>query len=117
MKFRGWGYMAKDNQKRGGETVVTSVSVSKEFAKLIAQYDLSPTECFRRGVAVFLYDLGVGMYQSEKNKERHDYVQEFMRKIEEDEKLSEEFEKIKLFEKIKANLNSIKKVIQEVENE
>lgn len=100
---------------RSGETVVTSVSVSKEFAKLIEQYDLSPTECFRRGVAVTLFDLGVAMYQSDKNKDRFDFVNEFMKKIEEDEKLRLQFEKIEMFEKIKENLRRIKKIAEEIE--
>ena len=66
--------MEKTNN-RAGQTIVTSVSVSKEFAKLIEQYNISPTECFRKGVAVTLFDLGVGMYQSQKNEDRAKYVE------------------------------------------
>jgi 16S rRNA C1402 N4-methylase RsmH len=104
-------------RQRYGETIITSVSVSKEFAKLISQYNLSPTECFRRGIAVTLFDLGVAMYQSDKNKERFDFVQNFLKKIEVDEKLRIEFERIEMFEKVKKNLNQIKKIIGEIENE
>ena len=108
--------MSDNKNKRLGDTIVTSVSVSKEFAKLIEQYDLSPTECFRRGIAVTLFDLGVAMYQSPKNQERFDFVNIFMKKIEEDEKLRQEFEKIELFERIRKNLNKIKKIMKEIED-
>lgn len=77
------------SEKRGGETSVTSVSVSNNFREMISQHNLSPTECFRRGVAVTLYDLGVAMYQSDRNKERSKYMHEFLKKIQEDEKHKE----------------------------
>lgn len=105
----------EDNLKRYGDTIVTSVSVSKEFQKLVSQYNLSPTECFRRGVATTLFDLGVDEYKTEKNEERFNYVKEFMERIEKDEVLKEKFEKIKLFEKININFNKIKKIIEELE--
>jgi hypothetical protein len=82
--------------KRAGNTVVTSVSVSPEFSKLIEQYNMSATECFRRGVAVTLFDLGVGMYQSPKNEARAKYMQEFLGKLEHEENLKKEYEKILL---------------------
>ena len=83
--------MASDEStsKRSGQTKITSVSVSEEFQKLIAQYNLSPTECFRRGIAVTLCDLGVGMYQSQKNEERSKYMHEFLKKIAQDERFKE----------------------------
>ena len=81
-----WKMASEDStSKRSGHTKITSVSVSNEFQKLIAQYNLSPTECFRRGIAVTLCDLGVGMYQSQKNEERLSYMNEFLKKIDEDE--------------------------------
>ena len=103
-----------DKKKRYGSTAVTSVSVSAEFQKLIAQYDLSPTECFRRGVAVTLFDLGIGMYQSQKNEDRFKYVQEFLKKVDKDDELSKEYDKIKMFEEIKRHLKAIKKIADEV---
>lgn len=106
----------ENTNKRSGNTSVTSVSVSEEFRKLIEQYDLSPTECFRRGVAVTLFDLGVGMYQSPKNEQRFKFMEEFLRKLDEDEKLKKEYEQIKLFTLIKGNLSSIKKLIKEIED-
>lgn len=102
--------------KRAGTTLVTSVSVSREFAKIIDQHNLSPTECFRRGIAVTLCDLGVGMYQSPKNEERSKFMHEFMQKLEADEKLKEEYSKMKLFDEIKKHLNNIKRIAGEIEN-
>jgi len=102
--------------KRAGNTVVTSVSVSPEFSKLIEQYNMSATECFRRGVAVTLYDLGVGMYQSPKNEARAKYMQEFLGKLEHEENLKKEFEKIKMFEAIKKHLNTINKISEDIKN-
>ena len=100
---------------RAGSTQVTSVSVSEEFQKLIAQYNLSPTECFRRGIAVTLFDLGIAMYNSKKNEERSKYMHEFMEKLEKDEQLQKEYENMKLFENIKKNFNDIKKINKSLE--
>ena len=104
------------SQKRSGSTVVTSVSLSKEFSKLVEQYNLSPTECMRRGIAVTLCDLGVGMYQSPKNEERSKFMHEFLDKLDKDADLQAEFEKMHLFEAIKKNFNSIKKLAEEIDN-
>lgn len=108
--------MSEDTtSKRVGTTQVTSVSVSKEFAKIIEQHNLSPTECFRRGIAVTLCDLGVGMYQSPKNEERSKFMHEFMERLEKDEKMQQEYEKMKLFDEIKKHLSKIKKIAEEIE--
>ena len=106
--------MRDNSSKRSGETVVTSVSVSKEFSKLIAQFNLSPTECFRRGIAVTLFDLGVQMYQSEKNEKRAEYMKEFLRNIKESEdqkKMEDDVQEIKDLiqenKKIKARIGDL----------
>ena len=110
--------MAEDkSQKRGGDTVVTSVSVSKKFQDMIAEYNLSPTECFRRGIAVTLFDLGVGMYQSQKNEDRAKFMFEFLKKIDEDEQLAKEFKDMKLFNEIKQHLSAIKRIAEKVEEQ
>jgi len=101
---------------RYGGTTVTSVSVSQEFSKLIAQHDLSPTETFRRGIAVTLYDIGVGMYQSQKNEDRSKYMHKFLKAIEEDEKLAKEYAQMKSFEKIKAHMKAIKKIAEDLDD-
>ena len=107
--------MSDEKQKRAGKTQITSVSVSEEFQKLIAQYNLSPTECFRRGIAVTLFDLGVGMYQSTKNEERSKFMHKFLQKLEADEKLQQEYENMKLFEDIKKHLKAIKRIAEEID--
>ena len=103
--------------KRAGNTVVTSVSVSPEFSKLIEQYNMSATECFRRGVAVTLCDLGVAMYQSPKNEERAKYMQEWLKKLDDSEDLKKEYEQVESFMKIKQHLNSITKISEDIKNE
>ena len=102
--------------ERYGKTAVTSVSVSSEFRKLIDQYNLSPTETFRRGIAVTLFDLGVGMYQSAKNEERSKYMHEFLEKMEKEESLQKEYEEMKMFELIKKHLDAIKKITEDINN-
>lgn len=90
---------------------MTSVSVSEEFQKLISQYNLSPTECFRRGVAVTLFDLGVGMYQSKKNEDRSKYMHDFMQKISDDEKQKEMEKDVEDIETALKELKRIKAII------
>ena len=109
--------MENDEKKRYGTTTVTSVSVSKEFFKLMKEFDLSPTECLRRGIAVTLCDLGVGMYQSPKNETRSKFMHDFLSRIEEEKKLGEEYKNMKLFISIKKYMSSIKKIAEEIEKE
>jgi len=47
--------------------------VSKHIRDLVDKYKLSPTEVFRRGVAVMVYELGEPTYNSELNKVRSGY--------------------------------------------
>ena len=49
-------------QNRAGDTITSSVSISKEFQKIIDEQEISPTEAFRRGVAVMCYDAGLEQY-------------------------------------------------------
>ena len=102
---------------RTGETSVTSVSVSKKFQDLIDEYKLSPTEIYRRGVAVTLHDMGIKQYVSEVNKERSDYVKKFLEAMDKDEKMREEYDKMQIFAKIKSSFNEIKELIKRIENE
>jgi len=62
------------NQKRGGLTKVTSVSVSEEFKDIVERYELSPTEVFRRGVAVTLADMDIPPYNTPMNNKRLEAV-------------------------------------------
>lgn len=70
------------------KTKVTSVSVSPFMSELLEKYKFSPTEVFRRGMAVSLYDLGINEFINEKNKERLKYVKIFIESIENNEKMS-----------------------------
>lgn len=63
-------------QKRTGETTITSVSVSKQLQRLVDKYSLSPTEVYRRGVAVSLYDMGVEQYNTPMNRARSEATKE-----------------------------------------
>ena len=65
-------------QKRTGETMTTSVSVTKPFMNLINKYHLSPTEVFRRGVAITLCELGITPYKNPLNEERLNNAKEFL---------------------------------------
>lgn len=78
---------------RGGETIITSVSVTKDFKDIIDSYKISPTEAFRRGVAVILYDMGVTRYQSELNAKRSEFVEKFFEELKTDEVRKMMFEK------------------------
>jgi len=78
-------------------TTITSVSVSKKFRELLDNFQLSPTEVFRKGVAVSLFDEGVVRYNTPLNNKRSEFVKEFMQKIKEDEKNEKIFEELVMF--------------------
>jgi len=108
--------VSDSTSKRSGETTVTSVSVSKEFMKIIEQHNLSPTECFRRGVAVTLCDLGVGMYQSPKNDERSKFMGEFLMSLDADDKLKKEYDNMKLFKEMKLLKMRMQEIFLQIDN-
>lgn len=62
-------------------TRITSVSVSKEMQGLIEQFGFSPTEVYRRGVAVMLCDKGYAPYVTETNLKRNDYIKKYFSNI------------------------------------
>lgn len=82
-------------QNRPGLTKTTSVSVSNEFMKLMEEHGLSPTECFRRGVAVTLCDCGVERYANPLNEERLRKAKEFLKTFDDDEAILLRVKKIK----------------------
>jgi len=55
---------------RKGATIITSVSLSKEFNDIIKKFNISPTNAIRKGIAVELYELGIPKYATELNKGR-----------------------------------------------
>ena len=81
-------------QKRSGKTIINSASVSKEFQDLIERYDLSPTECFRKGVAVSLCELGYDRYDNPMNRKRLNQIKEFDRIVKRSEKLQNYFHRL-----------------------
>lgn len=62
-------------------TEISSVSVSREFRDIINRYNLSPTEIFRRGVAVTLCDMGQEGYINELNQKRSEFSKKFLDEI------------------------------------
>lgn len=106
-----------ENKKRYGSTKVTSVSLSPLFAQFLEQYDISPTEAIRKGIAVHLCDLGAGQYQSAKNEERAKFVRDFVKRVEEDEQLRKEFNKVEKFLEIRKKMREIKKIIGDLDGD
>lgn len=89
-------------------TYVTSVSLSKEFKRIMDENNISPTNAMRKGVAVELYELGLIKYQSETNKIRKEKTKEFFKFMEK----VQEFAKHKDFvveklQSISSKINSI----------
>lgn len=82
-------------QNRAGMTKTTSVSVSKEFKRILEAYDLSPTEVFRKGLAVTLCELGVMPYDNELNRSRLEKSNVFLKEWKEIDEIKKEIEKIK----------------------
>lgn len=88
----------KEEQKikeRAGMTRITSVSVTEEFKELVKKYNLSPTEVFRRGVAVTLCDMGVAPYYNKLNAQRLEEAEEFLKEMRQEEKIKEKLIKLK----------------------
>jgi antitoxin component of RelBE/YafQ-DinJ toxin-antitoxin module len=73
--------MSDENQKtRAGQTKITSISLSKEFRSFMEDYNISPTEAVRKGVAIILFERGLPQYRSELNNERFKALQEICKK-------------------------------------
>ena len=106
--------MSEEHQpkKRAGETEIKSVSVSKHFNKLIDQYNISPTDAFRKGIAVTLFDLGIIEYQSDKNKDRFNFVNKYMNYLDSQQKEKELFEKIEDFKLIKKSVPMMAEIVK-----
>ena len=64
----------KRDKKRAGRTTITSISLSDEFREIVDKHELSPTDVFRRGVAVTLADMGVSPYNTQMNNDRLEAV-------------------------------------------
>jgi len=91
---------------RLGNTVITSVSVSKEFKKLIEENGISATNALRKGIAVELFEKGIIKYDTEINKIRKEKTEEFFKFMEEIEKFNERKDNfISILQKISNNTN------------
>jgi hypothetical protein len=100
----------EENQKnRKGATKISSVSISKEFRELIFKYNLSPTEIFRRGVAVTLHDLGQEGYVTEVNTERSEFADKFLKDF-------DRFHLIQTLKEIEKKTKEIKKFLGEIDS-
>ena len=73
----------EDQKQRYGETTITSVSLSKEFKKLLDDHKISPTEAIRKGIAIELFEKGVTEYQTDFNKRRAEGIGEWIIAIDE----------------------------------
>ena len=72
--------MSDENQtKRAGNTKITSVSLSTEFRAFMEDYNISPTEAVRKGVAIILFERGLPQYKSELNAQRFKALQEVIK--------------------------------------
>jgi hypothetical protein len=63
---------------RTGQTTITSISLTKEFRSLLEKYKISPSEAMRKGIAIELYERGVGHYMTEKNRVRSSQIKELL---------------------------------------
>lgn len=106
-----------DNKKRYGSTKVTSVSLSPLFSQFMDEYGISPTEAVRKGIAVHLCDLGVGQYQSEKNETRAKFVKDFIKKVDEHEKLRKEYNKIEKFLDARRKIQQVRKILIDLDDD
>lgn len=81
---------------RAGRTVITSISITKEFDDLIKRHGISPTWAFRKGVAIELFEKGVQDYDSPLNRSRHEAIKDLIddEKIEKLINIIEELNKI-----------------------
>lgn len=74
---------------------IVSVSVSPFMAALLERYKFSPTDVFRKGMAVSLFDKNIPQFVNEKNRERSKCLKLILKSIADEEK----FEKLKQFVK------------------
>jgi hypothetical protein len=69
----------KEIKVRAGQTKITSISLSKEFRSFMEDFNISPTEAVRKGVAIILYERGLPQYKSDLNAERFKALSEMLK--------------------------------------
>lgn len=75
--------------EREGNTITSSVSITHDFAEIIKTYKLSPTEIFRAGMGVKLYELGIKGYTNILLRRRYLIAKKFMKEYESNKNLLE----------------------------
>jgi hypothetical protein len=98
----------EQQKNRKGVTKISSVSISPEFKDIIATHNFSPTEVFRRGVAVMLHDAGHVDYVNELNKERSEFAEKFLKDI-------ARFNLISKLKEIEKRMASVKRLIKDID--
>ncbi len=68
-----------DKPVRAGQTKITSISLSKEFKSFMEDYNISPTEAVRKGVAIILFERGLPQYKSDLNAKRFEALKEMLK--------------------------------------
>jgi antitoxin component of RelBE/YafQ-DinJ toxin-antitoxin module len=71
--------LENQQNKRAGNTKITSVSLSIEFKQFMEDYNISPTEAVRKGVAIILFERGLPQYKSDLNASRFKALQEIVK--------------------------------------
>ena len=101
--------MSLEMKRRAGATEVTSITLTKEFKKLVEQYNISPTEATRRGIAVILNDMGVYPYANELNKERSKLSKDIYDSVVNEEFLNDLEEAQELLLSLKGKISKLSK--------
>jgi hypothetical protein len=99
----------EQGSRKGWKTRISSVSISKEFKDILDKHNFSPTEVFRRGVAVMLHDIGDVNYLTELNHERSEFAEKFLKDI-------ERFELIQRLKEIERKTKELKKLISFIDS-
>lgn len=95
----------KEQEDRKGDTIIKSASIKRNFAELMEENNISPTEAMRVGIAVCLAEVGIRPYDNKLNRERLDEIRNFL----EQEKLTDFYEAMKiLIEKVET-INKIER--------
>lgn len=90
-------------QVRTGNTRITSVSLSKEFRSFMEDYNISPTEAVRKGVAIILHERGLPQYKSDLNNQRFNALKDMLKT----EKMVDLPEKLKQAEDLLREIRSV----------
>lgn len=66
-------------KERAGNTKITSVSLSKDFRSFMNDYNISPTDAVRKGVAIILFERGLPQYKSDLNAKRYEALKDMLK--------------------------------------